>query len=106
MGTVQGERGYDLALFGATGFTGGLTLGTWPRTVPPGCAGRARRSQSRRARAVAAELAAVESEVSAPEILEADAAGQVTTVTAMGDALLTRLRSAGIAFEVLEPAQA
>jgi short subunit dehydrogenase-like uncharacterized protein len=32
-------------------------------------------------------------------------AGQVTTVTAMGDALLTRLQGAGIAFRVLEPAQ-
>ena len=29
-------------------------------------------------------------------------AGQLTTATAMGDALLTRLRSAGIAFEVVE----
>jgi short subunit dehydrogenase-like uncharacterized protein len=33
-------------------------------------------------------------------------AGQVTTATAMGDALLTRLQRAGIAFQVLEPAQA
>jgi short subunit dehydrogenase-like uncharacterized protein len=33
-------------------------------------------------------------------------AGQVTTATAMGDALLTRLRNAGIAFRVLQPAQA
>jgi short subunit dehydrogenase-like uncharacterized protein len=32
-------------------------------------------------------------------------AGQVTTAQAMGDALLTRLQSAGIAFRVLEPAQ-
>jgi short subunit dehydrogenase-like uncharacterized protein len=30
-------------------------------------------------------------------------AGQVTTATAMGDALLTRLQNAGIAFRVLEP---
>ena len=29
-------------------------------------------------------------------------AGQVTTVTAMGDALIERLRKAGIGFEVLE----
>ncbi len=33
-------------------------------------------------------------------------AGQVTTATAMGDALLTRLQSVGIAFKVLEPAKA
>jgi short subunit dehydrogenase-like uncharacterized protein len=33
------------------------------------------------------------------------AAGQVTTAEAMGDALLTRLQRAGIAFQVLEPAQ-
>jgi short subunit dehydrogenase-like uncharacterized protein len=32
-------------------------------------------------------------------------AGQVTTAEAMGDALLTRLQRAGIAFRVLEPAQ-
>ena len=32
-------------------------------------------------------------------------AGQVTTATAMGDALLTRLQRAGIAFRVLVPAQ-
>ncbi len=32
-------------------------------------------------------------------------AGQVTTAEAMGDALLSRLRAAGIAFRVLEPAQ-
>jgi short subunit dehydrogenase-like uncharacterized protein len=32
-------------------------------------------------------------------------AGQVTTATAMGDALLTRLQGAGIAFRVLEPAE-
>jgi short subunit dehydrogenase-like uncharacterized protein len=34
-----------------------------------------------------------------------ETAGQVTTATAMGDALLTRLQTAGIAFRVLEPAQ-
>jgi short subunit dehydrogenase-like uncharacterized protein len=33
-----------------------------------------------------------------------EASGQVTTVTAMGDMLLTRLQRAGIAFRVLEPA--
>ena len=33
-----------------------------------------------------------------------ETAGQVTTAQAMGDALLTRLRRAGIAFSVLEPA--
>ena len=32
--------------------------------------------------------------------------GQVTTATAMGDALLERLRRAGISFRVLEPATA
>jgi short subunit dehydrogenase-like uncharacterized protein len=34
------------------------------------------------------------------------AAGQVTTATAMGDALLARLQRAGIAFRVLEPVRA
>jgi short subunit dehydrogenase-like uncharacterized protein len=33
-------------------------------------------------------------------------AGQLTTAVAMGDALLTRLQRAGIAFRVLEPAEA
>ena len=35
-----------------------------------------------------------------------ETAGQVTTAQAMGDALLDRLRRAGIAFRVLEPASA
>ncbi len=35
----------------------------------------------------------------------APTAGQVTTATAMGDALLTRLQRAGIAFRVLDPVQ-
>jgi short subunit dehydrogenase-like uncharacterized protein len=35
-----------------------------------------------------------------------ETAGQVTTATAMGDVLLTRLQDAGIAFRVLEPADA
>jgi short subunit dehydrogenase-like uncharacterized protein len=35
-----------------------------------------------------------------------ETSGQVTTATAMGDALLTRLQRAGIAFRVLEPARA
>jgi len=34
-----------------------------------------------------------------------ETAGQVTTVTAMGDMLLTRLQRAGIAFQLLEPAK-
>jgi short subunit dehydrogenase-like uncharacterized protein len=34
-----------------------------------------------------------------------ESAGQVTTAVAMGGALLTRLRRAGIAFDVVEPAQ-
>ncbi len=34
-----------------------------------------------------------------------ETAGQVTTAQAMGDALLSRLQSAGMAFRVLEPAQ-
>ena len=33
-------------------------------------------------------------------------AGQVTTAVAMGDALLERLRAAGLSFRVLEPAEA
>jgi hypothetical protein len=32
-------------------------------------------------------------------------ASQVTTATAMGDMLLTRLKKAGITFRVLEPAE-
>ena len=32
-----------------------------------------------------------------------ETAGQVTTAAAMGDALLTRLQRAGIAFQLLEP---
>jgi short subunit dehydrogenase-like uncharacterized protein len=35
-----------------------------------------------------------------------EAAGQVTTAQAMGDALLSRLQGAGIDFRVIEPARA
>jgi short subunit dehydrogenase-like uncharacterized protein len=71
---VEGRRRYDLALFGATGFTGGLTASYLaahgPREMRWALVGRNRSKLE----AVAARLAAETPDASAPEILEADAA--------------------------------
>ncbi len=71
---MEGSREYDLALFGATGFTGGLTARYLARNAPPqtrwALVGRNRAKLEARA----AELAALGGEAPAPDLLEADAA--------------------------------
>src|ERR1700761_8924439 len=71
---MSGEREYDLVLFGATGFTGGLTADYLAAHGPPNLrwalAGRSRGKLE----AVAARLAAARSSVPPPALLEADAA--------------------------------
>jgi short subunit dehydrogenase-like uncharacterized protein len=71
---VEGSREYDLALFGATGFTGGLTARYLARNAPKqtrwALVGRDRGKLEARA----AELAALGGEAPAPDLLEADAA--------------------------------
>jgi short subunit dehydrogenase-like uncharacterized protein len=72
--TMSGEREYDLVLFGATGFTGGLTAdylaAHGPTNLRWALAGRNRVKLE----AVAARLAAARSPVLPPALLEADAA--------------------------------
>jgi short subunit dehydrogenase-like uncharacterized protein len=71
---MSGEREYDLVLFGATGFTGGLTAdylaAHGPTNLRWALAGRNRTKLE----AVAARLAATRSPVPPPALLEADAA--------------------------------
>jgi short subunit dehydrogenase-like uncharacterized protein len=71
---MPGERDHDLVLFGATGFTGGLTADYLAANAPAGLrwvlAGRNRAKLE----AVAARLAAANPEAPAPELLVADAA--------------------------------
>jgi short subunit dehydrogenase-like uncharacterized protein len=74
MASMSGEREYDLVLFGATGFTGGLTAdylaAHGPTNLRWALAGRNRAKLE----AVAARLAAARSPVPPPALLEADAA--------------------------------
>jgi short subunit dehydrogenase-like uncharacterized protein len=74
MARMSGERDYDLVLFGATGFTGGLTAdylaAHGPTNLRWALAGRNRAKLE----AVAARLAAARSPVPPPALLEADAA--------------------------------
>ena len=71
---MSGEREYDLVLFGATGFTGGLTAdylaAHGPTNLRWALAGRNRAKLE----AVAARLAGARSPVPPPALLEADAA--------------------------------
>jgi short subunit dehydrogenase-like uncharacterized protein len=68
------ERQYDLALFGATGFTGGLTARYLARNAPAGLRWALVGRNRDRLEAVASSLGAVAGEgVPAPELLLADA---------------------------------
>jgi short subunit dehydrogenase-like uncharacterized protein len=71
---MPGEREYDLVLFGATGFTGGLTAdylaANGPADLRWALVGRNRSKLE----AVAARLAAASPEAPAPVLIEADAA--------------------------------
>jgi short subunit dehydrogenase-like uncharacterized protein len=83
---VEASRRFDLALFGATGFTGGLTARYLAANAPAGMrwaiAGRNRAKLER----VAAELATIESAAAAPEILLADAADREALAEVAGAA--------------------
>lgn len=80
---MRGERDYDLALLGATGFIGGLTARYLAAQTPDGL------------RWAQAALCLVRDGVP-------DLAGQLTPTQAMGDALLIRLQRAGITFRRVE----
>lgn len=71
---MEGSRRYDLALFGATGFTGGLTAGYLAAHAPPGMRWALVGRNRSKLDAVAARLAAEVPEAPVPDLLEADAA--------------------------------
>jgi short subunit dehydrogenase-like uncharacterized protein len=73
---VEGSREYDLALFGATGFTGGLTAHYLARNAPPRTRWALVGRNRAKLEAVAADLAALDTEVAAPDLLAADAADE------------------------------
>ncbi|HEX4729792.1 MAG TPA: saccharopine dehydrogenase NADP-binding domain-containing protein [Solirubrobacterales bacterium] len=74
---MPGEREYDLALFGATGFTGGLTADYLSANAPAGLRWALVGRNRAKLEAVAARLAAATSEASPPALLVADAADPV-----------------------------
>jgi short subunit dehydrogenase-like uncharacterized protein len=71
---MPGEREYDLVLFGATGFTGGLTADYLAAHAPAGLKWALVGRNRSKLEAVAARLAAASPEAPAPALLEADAA--------------------------------
>jgi short subunit dehydrogenase-like uncharacterized protein len=71
---VSGERKYDAVLFGATGFTGGLTARYLAANGPAGLRWALVGRNRAKLEAVAASLAGIDSEVGAPDLIEADAA--------------------------------
>jgi short subunit dehydrogenase-like uncharacterized protein len=72
---VTVERQYDLALFGATGFTGGLTAGYLAANAPSGLRWALVGRNRAKLQATATELGSVLGDgVPAPELIEADAA--------------------------------
>jgi short subunit dehydrogenase-like uncharacterized protein len=71
---MPGEREYDVALFGATGFTGGLTADYLAANAPSGLRWALVGRNRAKLEAVAARLAAANPAAPVPTLLEADAA--------------------------------
>jgi len=71
---VAAERQYDLALFGATGFTGGLTADYLAANAPPGLSWSLVGRNRGKLEAVRSRLLAASPEAPEPDLLEADAA--------------------------------
>ncbi|HEX5983019.1 MAG TPA: saccharopine dehydrogenase NADP-binding domain-containing protein, partial [Solirubrobacterales bacterium] len=69
---MEGSRQYDLALFGATGFTGGLTAAYLAAHVPEGMRWALVGRNRAKLEAVASRLAAEAPTAPAPDLLEAD----------------------------------
>jgi short subunit dehydrogenase-like uncharacterized protein len=74
MPPVAAEREYDLALFGATGFTGGLTADYLAANAPPGLRWALVGRNRVKLEAVKERLAAAAPDAPTPDLLEADAA--------------------------------
>ena len=71
---VAAERTYDLALFGATGFTGGLTADYLAANAPPGLRWSLVGRNRAKLEAVKERLATAAPAAPAPDLVEADAA--------------------------------
>jgi short subunit dehydrogenase-like uncharacterized protein len=82
---MAAERQYDLALFGATGFTGGLTARYLAENAPPSSKWALVGRNRRKLEAVRAELAARPAKAPPPELLEADAS-DATALTKVAEA--------------------
>ena len=74
MARMAGERDRDLALFGATGFTGGLTADYLAANAPAGLRWALVGRNRTKLEAVAARLAAASPEAPTPDLIVADAA--------------------------------
>jgi short subunit dehydrogenase-like uncharacterized protein len=74
MRPMPGEREYDVALFGATGFTGGLTADYLAANGPKGLRWALVGRNRAKLEAVTARLAAADPAAPAPALVEADAA--------------------------------
>jgi short subunit dehydrogenase-like uncharacterized protein len=74
---MQGEREHDVVLFGATGFTGGLTADYLSANAPAGLRWAVAGRNRAKLEAVAARLAAADPEAPVPGLLVADAADPV-----------------------------
>ncbi len=83
---MEAERRYDLALFGATGFTGGLTARYLAEHGPADLRWALVGRNRAKLEAVAAELAEVESGAPAPDLIEADAADRAALDAVAGAA--------------------
>jgi short subunit dehydrogenase-like uncharacterized protein len=70
---VDGERQYDLVLFGATGFTGGLTASYLAENAPPGLRWALVGRNRAKLETVKRALAAATPEAPVPDLVEADA---------------------------------
>jgi short subunit dehydrogenase-like uncharacterized protein len=75
---MAAERQYDVALFGATGFTGGLTAHYLSENGPANLRWALVGRNRRKLEAVRAELAAKPAKAPPPELIEADAADAAT----------------------------
>jgi short subunit dehydrogenase-like uncharacterized protein len=70
---VEGERQYDIALFGASGFTGGLTSHYLAENAPPALRWALAGRNRSKLETVQRELAEAAPDAPAPDLLEADA---------------------------------
>jgi short subunit dehydrogenase-like uncharacterized protein len=83
---VAAERQYDLALFGATGFTGGLTAEYLAANAPEGLSWALVGRNRDKLEAVRARLASASGAAPAPDLLEADAADRAALAKVAGAA--------------------